>query len=285
MELKRAENRIKKLEAETGQDTRAGSVLARMSVKKTRRTLSDGTRQIAENIRKGRPVTPDDIFRVCQPLMRDLAPLFDRMRVREQQKEVERMSGNLARKYDLTPMQQEQLKQWFQGKSEEAAKRWSELLAKDGTRLVDVMQASRDIGMDEGLDAFMPGVLSGDKLAEFKNDRLLERAQRVEKEADRNMQRLSRIVDLDETQRDQIFGIMARNSKNYDQSMVMDGAEDVIAKAPVGDRQQLVLSVLRPDQRIAYEAERERRREEAAKDMAAIGLALPDDWEMFENEF
>jgi hypothetical protein len=33
-------------------------------------------RNIGDDIRAGRPVTPEDIFRASQPLMRDLAPLF-----------------------------------------------------------------------------------------------------------------------------------------------------------------------------------------------------------------
>jgi hypothetical protein len=37
-----------------------------------------------------------------------------------------------------------------------------------------------------------------------------ERAQRVQQEADRMVERVNSIVSLDETQRDQVFGIMAR---------------------------------------------------------------------------
>ena len=54
---------------------------------------------------------------------------------------------------------------------------------------------------------------------------------------------------------------------------------------PGGDRQSAMLSVLRPDQRAAYEAERKRRREEAAKELAAIGLTLPGDWEMLDDTY
>ena len=46
-----------------------------------------------------------------------------------------------------------------------------------------------------------------------------------------------------------------------------------------------MLSVLRPEQRAAYEAERQRRRDEAAKNMEAIGLTLPPTWEMFDDNF
>ncbi|MDP9290802.1 MAG: hypothetical protein M3O82_00400, partial [Verrucomicrobiota bacterium] len=278
MELKGARNRIVALEAANSAAGAPRGILGRLAGGGSHdggRTLADGARQLAEDIREGKPVSPDDIFRASQPLMRDLAPLFDRMRVHQQQQVIDSMTGELARKYNLAPMQHELLKQWFEKKSDEDAKRWSELIAQDGTRLTDVMRASRDVRPDEGLEAFMPTILSGDKLAAFKSEQMAKRSQRVEQEADMKVQRLDAIVPLDEAQRDRVFGIMARNSKDYDPTMVLEGAGGQIAAAPTGDRQEAILSVLRPDQRAAYDAERQRRRDEAAKDMAAIGLALP----------
>jgi hypothetical protein len=287
IELKRAQNRIGELEAEKSSAHAPQSVIERLATSHdAKRTLADGARRIAEDIRAGRPVSPDDIFRASQPLMRDLAPLFDRMRVRQQQKLIDSMTGELARKYNLAPQQQELLKQWFGKKSDEEAQHWSDLIGRDGTRLEDVMKASQDVRPDEGLDAFMPSILSGDKLAQFQSERLTERAQRVEQEANMNVQRLDAIVGLDETQRDQVFGIMARNSKQYDPQMVLQsGAGGQINAYQTGNRQEAMLSVLRPDQRAAYQAEQQRRRDEAAKDMEAMGLTLPANWEMFQDGF
>lgn len=283
LELKRAQNRIAALEAAHAPTREPRSVIERISSHHPKQTLADGARRIAEDIREGRPVSPDDIFRASQPLMRDLAPLFDRMRVRQQQGMIDSMTGELARKYNLAPAQQDLLKQWFEKKSEEEAKRWSELIARDGTRLEDVVRASRDTRPDEGMDAFAPNILSVDQLAAFKSERLTERAQRVQQESDMKVQRLNDLVGLDETQRNQVFAIMARNSKDYDPAMVMEGAGMPIGAAVTGDRQAAVLSVLRPEQRAAYEAEQQRRREAATKDMEAIGLTLPANWEMFDD--
>ncbi len=291
IELKRAQNRIAALEAASATAPAPRNIAEKIASgsrgvrpQGSRSTIADGARRIAEDIREGRPVTPDDIFRATQPLMRDLAPLFDRMRVRQQQQIIESMTGELARKYGLTPQSQQALKGWFENKANDEAKRWSEMMARDGTRLEDVMRASRDVRPDEGLDAFMPSILSGEKLAAFQSERLAERAQRVEREADGMVQRLDSIVSLDEAQRDQVFGIMARGSREYDPKMVLEGAKGQINAAPTGDRQAAVLSVLRPDQRAAYEAERQRRREAATKDMEAIGLALPPNWDPLEFE-
>ncbi|RYD46411.1 MAG: hypothetical protein EOP83_29725 [Verrucomicrobiaceae bacterium] len=228
-------------------------------------------------------MSPEDIFRASQPLMRDLAPLFDRMRVKGQEQMIDSMTGELARKYDLTPQGQEQLKQWFRKKAEEESKRWNEMVASDGTRLQDVMFAAQNIRPDEGLDSFMPSILSPEKLEAFKTERLAERAERVQREADMKVQRLDGVVGLDEAQRDQIFGIMARTSREYHPDMMLEGAQGEIGVTPGGDRQTAILSVLRPEQRVALQAERERRRTEAAKDLEAIGLSLPPSWEMFDE--
>jgi len=275
VELKRAQNRIAALEDSDPRGRR-----------KPGRTFADGARNIAEDIREGRPVSPDDIFRASQPLLRDLAPLFDRMRVKQQQQRIESMTGELARKYDLTPQQQESLKQWFEQKSEADAKRWSDLVAQDGTRLEDVMRASRDVRPDDGLDPFMEKTLSGDKLTAFKSERMAQRAERVQQDADMRVQRLDTIVQLDDTQRDQVFGIMARGSRDYDPAMKLEGVGGEIGATATGDRQQAMLSVLRPEQRTAYEAEQQRQRDEAAKNMEAIGLTLPPNWDPLDgNDF
>jgi len=290
-ELKRANNRIAALEAtnSTGRDSQG--VLRRLASRSRagspdrQRTLADGARQIAEDIREGRPVSPEDVFRASQPLMRDLAPLFDRMRLKSQQQAIEGMTGELARKYSLTPQAQESLKQWFEEQSNIKAKQWSEMVARDGTRLEDVIRASQNVRLDEGLDAFMPSILSGDQLSAFNDDRMTERVQRVEHEADTKVQRLNAIVGLEEAQREQVFGIIARSSREYDPTMTLESARGPIGPTPGGNPHEAMLSVLNPNQRAAYEAETLRRRMAAAKDLAEIGLTLPPNWEMLDESF
>lgn len=274
VDLKNAQNRIAALEAADPHGRR-----------KPGRTFADGARGIADDIREGRPVSPDDLLRASQPLLRDLAPLFDRMRLRSERRMIESMTGELARKYDLTNDQRELLKTWFEQKSKVKAKEWSDLVARDGTTLEDLMTATRDARADDGIDEFMPRLLTGGKLASFKAERMLEKSERVQNEADGKTQRLDNIVGLDDAQRDQVFGIMARGSRDYDPAMQLEGAAGGnIAASPAGTGREAVLSVLRPEQRAAYEAERQRRRAEAAKDMEAIGLTLPENWDMLDGD-
>lgn len=246
-------------------------------------TVSDGLRGLAEDIRDGKPVSPDDIFRRFQPLFRDLAPLFERIRLRESEVMAESMSGELSRKYKLTPAQQENLKKWFAQKAEDDARNWTDLVGRKGTTLDDLARESRNLRPDKGLDAFMETTLSGDKLAAFKSERATEKAARIQQEADMRVERINSIVQLDDSQRDQVFGIMARNSPDFDSSIKLEGASGDIGNLPAGSREEATLAVLRPDQREAYQAERQRRRDEAEKNMKAIGLTLPETWNFLDQ--
>jgi hypothetical protein len=284
LQLSRAEKQIAALEKASARGE--GNSAARSAEDRRRgRTFADGARNIAEDLRAGRPVTPDDLFRASKPLMRDLAPLFDRIRLKEQQRAIDRMTGELARKYDLDGPQQEALKQWFEKKAGEESQRWQNLVEADGTRLEDMIRATRDVRPDEGIESVMTNILPPEKLAKFKSERLAERAERVQHEADMKVQRIDSIVSLDEGQRDQIFGIMARGSRDYDSSMALEGPQGQIPVTQGGDTHTAMLATLRPEQRAAYDAELKRRREVAVKDSASLGLTLPPNWEMLDDSF
>jgi hypothetical protein len=96
---------------------------------------------------------------------------------------------------------------------------------------------------------------------------------------------LDNIVQLDDSQRDQIFGIMARNSHDYDPAMKLEGADGEIATTSGRTHREAVLSVLRADQREKWEAEQNKRREEAARELSEMGLSLPPDWDPMQEEF
>ncbi len=273
VELKKARNQIAAME-----DT------DKYGRRKSKRSIKDGLAEIRDKLHDGEAVTPEDVFRLSQPWMRDLAPLLERMRIREQNRVIESKTGELARKYNLTQEQQTALQRWFEAKSEESAKEWTSLVTQEGTSMKDIMKAARDVRPDDGLDQFMERQLTGDKLTQFKTERMAEKADRVQQYADARTQRLDSIVKLDDAQRDQVFGIMARKSSDYDPALKLEGGVGAIGASPSGNQQQAILSILRPEQRTAYQEEMNHRREQAQKDMEAIGLSLPENWDPMEME-
>lgn len=271
VDLKQAKNYIAKLEGEgRGSRRRSGSV-------------AEGARQLRADFEAGVPVDPDDILKMMQPFIHDLSPIFARLRMKEEKRHIEAKTGELARKYDLTQQQRDTLEKWFKQKSADDAKRHAELMGAPGVTLEDLARESMRVRPDEGLDQVMEGMLSGDKLANYKTTRMEERVQRVQQHADMRVQRLDGIVGLDDTQRDQVFGIMARNSPDYDPGMQLEGTDGSIGTTPGGDSRKAMLSVLRPDQEKAYEAERLRRRQEAESDMLEMGMKLPSNWDLLDQ--
>lgn len=271
-ELKKANNRVAALEGADPQGRRRPG-----------RTTKDGVRNIYQDMKDGKPVTPDDVLRAMQPFLRDMSPLFDRIRTRELQRQSDSKAGELARKYSLTPAQQESLKNWLDQNAADQAKRFSDLISRDGTTLEDLARASVTVRADDGLDPFMESTLRGEKLTAYRTDRMLERVERVQQEADMKVERLDNIVKLDETQRGQVFGLMARGAPDFDPAMRFEGLGTETGALTSGpSKQDAILAVLRPDQREAYETERTKRREEAQKEMQALGLTLPEDFHSFD---
>lgn len=241
------------------------------------RTMKDGLRSIADDFRHGRPVTPDDVFRATQPLIRDLAPLFDRMRTKELQRRSDTLAGELSRKYSLNPAQQESLKKWLDLRAEEEAKRYTATISQQGAKLEDLNEATHDIRLEDGLESFMQNTLSGEKLAAFQTERMKERVESVQQEADMKIQRLDNVVTLDDEQRGQVFGMLARGARDFDPAMQFEGM-GTNTTLTGKSKQDAILSVLRPDQRAAYEAEREKHRGETEKELGSMGLSMPADW-------
>ncbi|GAA5481323.1 hypothetical protein Hsar01_00530 [Haloferula sargassicola] len=265
-ELKKAENRIAAFEADGKTDHRE-------------RTLREGIGDIARKLRDGGKVTPDDLLRATQPLARDLSPIFERMHAKQLQREYDALAGEVARKYDLTDEQQQQVKAWFEAHAQEQAEHWMNVVSREGATMTDLAEAAQNARADDGLDGFMSTVLQGEKLAQFRSDRLHEKAGRVQDYADMRVQRIDNIVDLDESQRDRLFGVMAAGSPDYDASMRFEGASGEIEARPGVDREQAIESVLTPGQREAYQTYKDQQREAANKEMSEFGLTLPADWD------
>lgn len=281
-----AEERVDKLEAELKKANNRVAALDGADPHGRRRpgrTTKDGVRSIFEDYKDGKPITPDDVLHAFQPFLRDVSPLFDRIRVRELQRQSDAKAGELARKYSLTASQQESLKEWLDQNAVDQAKRYTDLVTQEGTTMEDLAKASADVRVDDGLEQFMKTTLSGDKLTAFKSDRMLEKVGSVQQEADMKVTRLDSIVGLDETQRGQVFGVMARGARDFDPAMQFEGlGTDNAALSSGKSKQDAILAVLRPEQRQAYQEARAKRREEARKEMEGIGLTLPDDSNMFD---
>jgi hypothetical protein len=246
--------------------------------------LRAGARAMLDDLKAGRPVDLNHIYHALKPLMRDISPIFDRMRRREERRTFERITGEMSRKYNLTAPQQEALKEWLKQRSERNAERFKAVALADGTRLEDLVRETKDVRPDDGLDEFMATQLQGSALDSFQRDRLTQRAERVQNEADWKVERLHSTVGLDEEQKDQVFAIMARSSRDFDSQMQIEGVTADAAKASREDRDAAIMAVLRPDQQATYEQWRAERRAVAEQEFAEIGVRMPEGWDALGSD-
>jgi hypothetical protein len=251
-----------------------------------RRTTRDGIRSIAMDLRDGRDVSLDDVFHLTlKPALQDLAPLFDRIRMVEQEERFDSLAGQYARKYNLSDQGQLELKKWFRQKEEENSRAFNEVINSETSGFVDFVRVMEmDEEREEGLDAFMETQLQGEALAEFKAERLQERVDSVQNEANRRLHRLDEAVDLDEGQLDEMFAVVARGSRRYEPGMEFDGMGADTSPLEGRARDAAIRRVLRPDQLELYDGYQEERRMDAEREMARIGMTLPRDWELLDDE-
>ena len=268
--LGKARRTIRSLEA----DGRGGS----------RRTVSDGVRGIAQDIKEGRDVSMDDVFSTMKPWLRDMSPLFNRMREVNEEDWADNMTGEWARKYDLSSSERDQLKEWFQERSREKGEAFNAVVESETSGFVDYVRATEYDWQDaDGIDSVMEGFLEGEELTQFREERFSERVASVQGEANRNLTRLDDIVGLDASQQDKVFGIMARGSGDYQEGMDFDGMGGATNTLDVRARDNAIRNVLSADQVRVFDAHQVERREEAEKDMRRMGMTLPKDWDLMEG--
>jgi len=148
-----------------------------------------------------------------------------------------------------------------------------------------MMKGSKHFKGNEGLDDAIAAALNGKAPAQYKADRLSQRVEQVQAEADHRVTRLHSLVELDAAQKDQVFALMARSSLAFVPSMHFEGLSGDTTPLPAGQsRNDALRSVLRPDQWQKYEESRQQRRLAAEKDLREIGLRLPPNWDALNED-
>ncbi len=254
-------------------------------IRADRQRSAEGARDILEDIREGRGADLDDIFAVTKPWLNDLSPVINLMRSKEEKEQFARLAGDYTRKYDLNESQQKQLRQWLDDRATENAERFVNVVANDSSTMYDLILAGKEAEQNiEGIDQFMEQQLTGETLVAFRADRLQEKIDSVEGEANGRLNNLDSIVNLDASQEDQLFFAMARSSEDYIPSMDIEGMDDDRSALDRVGRNLAIESILTSEQLELLESHRQNRRQNAEEEMRAIGLRLPENWQQFEDD-
>jgi hypothetical protein len=245
-----------------------------------KRHRSEGAQTILNDIRSGKGASLDDVFGLTKPFLIDMSPVINRIRVKEEKEHFDGVAGRYGRKYDLTDRQQAELREWLDQRAEENAADFVTVLTNPQASFLDLIAAGEDAERNiEGIDGFMESQLRGQALADFKQDRMMERIESVEHEANGRLHRLDNLVELDAEQEDQLFYMMARGSQQYVPALEIEGMTGSRISMDTTQRNREIRTVLRPEQIEIFDANRRQRREDAEREMGEIGLRLPDNWD------
>ncbi len=245
-----------------------------------------GLRDLARDFRDGKDISPDDLLATMKPWMRQMSPIFGRIRQINEEDWADAKASEWGRKYDLSDSEKAQLKAWFAEQGRIRQERLDEVIASDETGFVDLMRATEYSWKDaEGAESLMEGFLEGEERESFLAERLDERVRSVQQEADRNLQRLDNLVTLDDDQHEQLFGVLVRGSEDYRPEVKPEGFVGQETALDRAGRDTAIREVLRPEQIQQLDQERDRRREEAEKELRRAGMVLPKDWDLLEGDF
>ncbi len=254
-------------------------------IRADRQRSAEGARDILDDIREGRGADLDDIFAVTKPWLNDLSPVINLMRSKEEREQFARLAGDYTRKYDLNESKQKQLRQWLDARATENAQRFVDVVADESSTMYDLMLAGKEAEQNiEGIDQFMEQQLTGETLVAFRADRLQEKVNSVEGEANGRLNNLDSIVNLDASQEDQLFFTMARSSEDYIPSMDIEGMNGDRSPLNRKGRNAIIESILTSEQQELLENHRQNRRQNAEEEMREIGLRLPENWQQFEDD-
>ena len=249
-----------------------------------RNSTPDELRRLARDLKDGKDVSPDDLFATMKPWMRQMSPIFERMRAVNEEDWADARTSEWARQYDLNASQRAQLKEWFREQGAERAKALADVIESKSSGFVDLIRATEYDWKDaQGADKLMEGFLKGDQLEEFKSGRLAERAESVQREADRNLSRLDGIVELDSKQHEQLFGVLSRGAEDYQPGLEVDGLAGDKSTLDRRQRDAEIRAVLRPDQIEKFDEHQRTRRERAEKEMQRMMMTLPKDWDLLDR--
>lgn len=245
---------------------------------------AERAKAILNRIRNGETVSLDEFYHAYQPFLRDTAPLFGIMRNLAEVERFDSRLGKYTRKYDLSEDEQERLRQWMERKSRRNRREFNAVLESPNATIFDFLKALDDQDrLETGIEDPLRDILSAEEYAQFYEERMNERAERVQRDADGRLNRLEQYVELRPEQQDELFVVFAQNSRFYSPDMQIEGVGDADTwGSPEPFSYDQIYEVLDTDQADQVRLAQERERAEANRRLEAVVLEVGADWDMLD---
>jgi len=160
-------------------------------------------------------------------------------------------------KLGLTDAQMESIKGKMLAMVEENTESFQSALDDSSKSMQEIMESQGQFWRDNEteVEAMLKDELTDDQFADFEREQLVEKTKTVQRQADWELRRIDDAVELSETQEDQVFNILVRQSNDYDPAMAIEGADADLppgATAAEVTKEDAIRSVLTPEQTETY---------------------------------
>ena len=215
-----------------------------------------------------------DIQRIlndARPLMKTLALMFGERRKEMTDRMIRDMTGKLAEQMGLTPEQTEAMVDHF---TKLDAANFEKLKAMFDRKLTifDVFTVMNDINPKKAMDAYVKQTMTPEQKASWENRKLETKAEQLERNANWKLDRMSRSLNLDETQKDQVFSILVKSNPEYDPSLSVEGVTGTPgAESSPLKEEEAIASVLHPEQLDEWNVFQEKQNAEKSRLTDALG--------------
>jgi Spy/CpxP family protein refolding chaperone len=204
-------------------------------------------------------LNPEDAFAqiLNSPQARSLMKQMAGAMTRGADRMIEGAVNEYGEKLNLTEAQSASIKAKMASLMEESSKKFQSELDDDSRSMREIMESQGDFwrNNEEDIEGILKEELSAEQFEQFERLQLEEDTENIQRRANWELGAIDRALDLSEAQEDQVFGILVRQSDDYDASMAIEGIETDLPPAAIADdvsKEDAIRSVLTPEQTETY---------------------------------
>jgi hypothetical protein len=204
----------------------------------------------------GRINNMNDLVNQSRPLLNSMVPMFTNMMKQGIDQQVERLTKEL----NLDTVQTDTLRQKLNAMGEQEMAEFSKRLNDPNTSPEDLIRRDGGVFAEEKLDEALKGTLTDEQYAGYSTKQLAQRAERLERQANGEVERLGGRLNLTEEQKDKVFQAVVTTSDNFDPALKVETGS--AADIPQGlSREDAIRAVLTPEQVKIYDEDLSKRRD------------------------
>ncbi len=164
---------------------------------------------------------------------------------------------NQKEKLGLSDSQTESIKDKMVSMVKEETKRFQSQLDDEDRSFGEIMESQGEFWSqnEPKINEIMKAELTDDQYATYEREQLVEKTNRVQRQATSELDRLNKTLELSEEQEDQVFGILVQKSSQYDESMAIEGIEATLPESANAEditKEDAIRSVLNTEQTEKY---------------------------------